>query len=271
MSVVGVATGNGIICRKIIDFGVNYATSKYTTEKVKEILIKGFKFGVTHVLSISNSIAECERNIELSNEIPQLYFTVGCHPHYAKDYKINNQEFISNTLKHPKCFGIGECGLDFNRNFSSKEDQLKVFKLQLELAKTNNKKLYLHCRDAFPEFISILKEINYYDGLVHCFTGTLIQAQELVQLGLKLGITGWLLDNRRNHSLIEVISSNTIPLESFVIETDAPYMCIIKKKKVSYSEDLSLVVSRIAELRQIDEENCNNILYNTALHFLTSN
>ena len=192
------------VCRSIIDFGVNYATSKYTTDKVKDILNRSFKSGVTHVLSISNSIIESERNIVLANEIPQLYFTVGCHPHYAKDFKSSDEEIISKLIQHPKCFGIGECGLDFNRNFSSRAEQLHVFKLQALLAKSQNKKLYLHCRDAYPEFIEILKEVNYFNGLVHCFTGSLIQAQELVSLGFKLGITGWLLDKRRNESLLVV-------------------------------------------------------------------
>jgi len=82
--------------------------------------------------------------------------------------------------------------------FSDPAKQKEVFSLQIDLAKKHNKNLYLHCRDAYDDFIGLLKTRGYYKGLIHCFTGNITQALELVGLGFKLGITGWIFDSRRN-------------------------------------------------------------------------
>lgn len=215
----------------VIDFGVNYAGHRYTHEQILERVENSSLNGVDKIVSISNNIDECIRNIQLSQNIKQLYFTLGVHPHNAKKFKKSDLLFLEKQLSNKKCFGLGEIGLDFNRNYSSKSEQIYAFKNQLLLAKNKGVKVYLHCRDAYKEFIQIIKEINYYNGIVHCFTGTLEQALELTLLGFKLGITGWLLDKRRNASLVEVIQNEQITLEMLLVETDAPFMCPVKKKK----------------------------------------
>lgn len=252
-----------------IDFGVNYSGHGYKEADVKRILENAYNLGVDKVVCISNEMSEAVANIELANKIEQLHFTLGVHPHNAKDFKDSDLKFISDNLSNPKCFGIGEAGLDFNRNFSPRDKQIYAFTKQLELAKQSNSKLYLHCREAYPEFIQIIKQHKYYNGIVHCFTGTLEQALELTNLGFKLGITGWLLDNRRNSDLVSVVSSSNIKLTSLLVETDAPFMAIRStKRKNSLPEDTALVVKRIAELKQIDEIECGKALYANAIEFL---
>lgn len=254
-----------------IDFGVNLALSKrYSNEKINKILEESWNNGVDKVVCISNSIKESKINLELEKKHPNLYFTLGIHPHNANQYKEGDMEFIENNLENKKCFGIGECGLDYNRMFSSKEIQIKVFGLQIDLAKKHNAKLYLHCRDAFDDFIEILKEKNYYNGLVHCFTGNLSQALIFTELGFKLGITGWLLDSTRNGDLVKVIKDKRIKLEMLVVETDAPFMPIYPSKE-SKPSDTSYIVEEIARLKSIDIINCGQILYNNSIDFLCSN
>lgn len=128
--------------------------------------------------------------------------------------------------------------------FSSKEIQLKVFGIFIDLAKKYNEPLYLHCRDAYDDFVNLLKEKNYFKGLVHCFTGNINQALELTQLGFKLGITGWLLDKRRNIDLVNVIKDERITLDMLVVETDAPFMAI-KPAKESVSSDTAYIVEKL--------------------------
>lgn len=253
-----------------VDFGVNYSGHGYGEEDVKKIINDAYNSGVDKVVCISNNMNEAKNNIKLALEIPQLHFTLGVHPHNAKLFKDSDLTFISENLANEKCFGIGEIGLDFNRNFSPQDKQIYAFRKQLELAKNKNAKIYLHCRDAYDEFIKIIKELDYYNGIVHCFTGTLNQARELTNLGFKLGITGWLLDKRRNSDLQKVIQSDDITLNMLLVETDAPFMPV-KPKKYSLPEDTALVVQRIAELKGINEIECGKALYKNAMSFLVSN
>ena len=162
---------------------------------------------------------------------------------------------------------IGECGLDYNRMFSPKESQIFAFESQIKLAQKLNKKLYLHCRDAYHDFIQIIKKYKYYNGLIHCFTGTLPEAIELTTLGFKLGITGFILDQRRNEHLLKVISHPDILLDMLVIETDAPFMQITKGLD-STPSDLWKVLEKIAELKRLSLDIVGTTIYDTSLKFL---
>lgn len=127
--------------------------------------------------------------------------------------------------------------------------------------------MYLHCRDAFLELISIVKTIGHYKGIIHCFTGTLEQALEFTSLGFKLGITGWLLDKRRNADLVRAVSDARITIEMLLVETDAPFMPI-KPKKVSTPIDTAHIVEEIAKLKHLDTVKCGQALYSNAINFL---
>ncbi len=254
-----------------IDFGANFAdTKRYNATELKDLLDKSWASGVDKVVSISNSIKEAKINLKLEKEHTMLYFTLGIHPHNSKEFKDDDITFIENNLNNPKCFGIGECGLDYNRLFSTKEQQIKVFKLQVELAKKHNAKLYLHCRDAFDDFVNILKEANYFNGLVHCFTGNIDQALILTNLGFKLGITGWLLDRRRNADLVNVIRDERIKINMLVVETDAPFMPIHPSKQ-SVPTNTAYIIEEIARLKGIDVIKCGKMIYKNSLNFLTKN
>ncbi len=254
-----------------IDFGVNFANKKrYPNHKLVDILKKSYHEGVDKVVSISNNFDESITNLKLSEEFENLHFTIGIHPHNASSMLKNKDkfiEFIDKNIINPKCFGIGECGLDYNRMFSPKEDQLLAFHLQIELAQKYNKPLYLHCRDAYDDFIQIIKEHTYYKGLVHCFTGNIHQAIELTSLGFKLGITGWLLDKRRNKDLVQVIKDKRITIEMLVVETDAPFMAIHPSKE-SIPTDTGYIVEEIARLKQIDLIMCGKKIYQNSIQLL---
>lgn len=250
-----------------VDFGVNFASQKkYSEPQIKKILNESWNSGVDKVVSISNSIKECHVNVRLSHKYDMVYFTLGIHPHNAKQYTEGDMEILEQFLNNEKCFAVGECGLDYSRMFNPKEKQIEVFKLQIDLAKKYNKKLYLHCRNAYDDFISILKEKQYFNGLVHCFTGlvhcftgNIKQAREFTNLGFKLGITGWIFDKRRNQDLVNVIKDQKINLNCFVVETDAPYMAI-KSARDSVPSDTGKIIEEIARLRNIDVIECGNII-----------
>jgi TatD DNase family protein len=251
-----------------VDFGVNFANkSRYPDVELEKLMEESYNSGVDRVVCISNSIPESKINLELEKKYPNLYFTLGIHPHNAKQFKKSDIAFLETNISNPKCYGIGECGLDYNRMFSPKEKQLEVFGIQIDLASKYNLPLYLHCRDAMDDFIELLKEKNYFNGLVHCFTGNLNQALELVGLGFKLGITGWIFDSRRNKDLVNVVKSKKIPLNMLVVETDAPFMPI-RPAKISIPSDTGYIVEEIARLRQIDIIDCGKQIYSNSIQML---
>jgi len=149
---------------------------------------------------------------------------------------------------------IGECGLDFNRNFSTPQEQERAFSAQLALAAELNLPVFLHCRDAHQRFLTLLDPwLDKLPGAVlHCFTGSAQEAQECIARGLCLGITGWVCDERRGLELREVVPM--IPADRLMIETDAPWLLPrdLKPKPASRRNEPALlghILSTVAELR----------------------
>jgi TatD DNase family protein len=117
---------------------------------------------------------------------------------------------------------IGECGLDFNRNYSPHPDQEKWFVAQLELGMALGKPLFLHSRDAHPRFSEILRAFRPEKAVAHCFTGEKDELHAYLELGLYIGITGWICDERRGTHLLKLVRD--IPREWLLLETDSPYL-----------------------------------------------
>jgi TatD DNase family protein len=154
---------------------------------------------------------------------------------------------------------IGECGLDFNRNFSSAENQRHVFTQQVALAAQLQLPLFLHQRDAFQPWFEILQPfISRVPAMVsHCFTGNKKELQQCLDADMYIGITGWLCDERRGQELRDIVP--LIPLERLMIETDAPYLTprnIRPKPKSSRNEPsyLPYIVTMLAELTDYSEQ-----------------
>jgi TatD DNase family protein len=119
---------------------------------------------------------------------------------------------------------VGECGLDYNRNFSTPQAQRIAFEQQLSMAVETRKPLFLHCRDAFTDFHDMLTPVvaDGARGVVHCFTGNRAEAEAFLAMGLDIGITGWVTDLQRGQALREALPA--IPLDRLHLETDAPYL-----------------------------------------------
>jgi len=160
---------------------------------------------------------------------PDCKATAGVHPHNAKNWNDNILARLEElAAQEPPPDGaivaIGECGLDYNRNFSPQDAQRKCFEDQLKLAAKMGKPVFLHERDAFADFFSILS--NYRSGLpgavVHCFTGGMRELEAYLSIDCYIGITGWICDERRGCHLIPMLTH--IPADRLLLETDAPYL-----------------------------------------------
>jgi len=248
-----------------IDIGCNFATNKYNPNKISKIVTESYNSGVANIISISNSLKEVPKNKELSERFDNIYYTIGVHPHNAK--MINDLKELSILEEYSndkKVVAIGEIGLDYNRMFTPKEKQISVFREQIKIAKKLNKPIYLHCRDAFEDFIDILKSEEYYNGVIHTFTGNKQEAIILFNLGFYFGITGWLLDKRRNTDLVEAI--RIIPNERIMVETDAPYLSIDRKRE-SNPQDTGVIVEEIARIKNVEYVKMGKIIYENTKKF----
>jgi len=183
-----------------------------------------------------------------------LYATVGIHPHDSKTWSDTTLEEMKELLQHPLAVAVGECGLDYNRNFSSREDQIRAFREQVKLAIELKKPLFIHEREAHADLIRVLDEVKEDSGssgelllptiVVHCFTGTKEEAFEYIQRGYYIGFTGTICKKERGAPLRDILPS--IPLERIMVETDAPFMGFKKKKRFSEPADCVDVAKMIA-------------------------
>ena len=171
------------------------------------------------------SIRNSEESFRIAKEYPGiLYSTAGIHPHDAKSFDAQSISKLRNLLKHKHVVSVGECGLDFDRDFSPRNIQETCYKAQLELAIEVQKPLFLHERAAFTRFMAITNEYlpKLPKAVVHCFTGSLTEAKTYLDNGFYLGFTGAISDTKRFSHLKEVIQY--VPLDRMMIETDAPFM-----------------------------------------------
>lgn len=208
----------------LLDIGINLAHDSFDHDR-SEVIQRAADAGVTRMVVTGSSLASTQTALALVQEYPAgMRCTAGVHPHHAADLDAVQLHAIAALAEHPDVVAVGECGLDYFRNFSPREAQLKAFAQQLELAVQLRKPVFLHQRDAHDDFISVMRRYRpqLAGGVAHCFTAGIAEAQAYLEMDLHIGITGWICDERRGHHLREVVRE--IPAERLLIETDAPYL-----------------------------------------------
>jgi TatD DNase family protein len=207
----------------LIDIGLNLAHDSYDRDR-DAVLARAAAAGVVQMVVTGATLAGGERALALAREHPgRLFATAGVHPHHANDLDDAAFAELAALARHPEVVAVGECGLDYFRNFSPRAAQLQAFHRQLELAVEIGKPVFLHQRDAHDDFLAILREhAGAWRGVAHCFTGSAEQLHAYLQLGLAIGITGWICDERRGAHLLALVPQ--IPAGRLLLETDAPYL-----------------------------------------------
>lgn len=210
---------------ELIDICFNFAHSSFRTDE-HAVLKRALEAGVTRLICTGSDIEDSEQSITLAEKYPEhLHATVGIHPHRAASWDNTTADTLRKLAQnHTKVCAIGETGLDFNRDYSPRETQMRAFEAQLALAADLELPAFLHEREAHAPFIRILR--RHRDRLsravVHCFTGNEEELSAYLDLDLHIGITGWICDERRGYHLRNLI--NRIPPDRLMIETDAPYL-----------------------------------------------
>jgi TatD DNase family protein len=258
----------------MFDIGVNL-TSRQLVGDAADLLERAMAAGVTGIAITGTSAAESAQAASLCNELQPAFpgvicCTAGVHPHHASEWNEQTKDQISELAKLPQVVAIGETGLDFNRNFSSPEDQLHAFEEQLKLAAQTGLPVFLHEREAFDEQITLLRKYREHisGGVAHCFTGSREQLHAYLDLGLYIGITGWVCDERRGQELAGLVPE--IPLDKLLIETDAPWLLPRNiqpkpKSKINQPAYLSWISRQVADLLNVSELEVRDQTFKNAL------
>jgi TatD DNase family protein len=204
----------------LIDIGANLTHPAFAPD-LDEVVARARQAGVETIVVTGTTVEDSRRAAEIADRFG-LACTAGVHPHHARDCGPDTIPRLRALASHPHCVAIGECGLDFNRNYSPHPDQEKWFVAQLELGIELGKPLFLHSRDAHPRFSQILLSFKPRKAVAHCFTGEREELRAYLDLGLYIGITGWICDERRGKHLLELVRE--IPKDRLLLETDAPYL-----------------------------------------------
>ena len=208
---------------QLVDIGANLTHPAFHGD-LPEVLARARAAGVATVVVTGTSVAESLHALKTAKDHPDaLLATAGVHPHQASECDASTIPALRVLAQHAQVVAIGECGLDFNRNYSPHPDQEKWFAAQVELACAIHKPLFLHCRDASEKFIEVLRRYESLPPAVaHCFTGDKAELHACLDLDLYVGITGWICDERRGAHLLELVRD--IPSNRLMLETDSPYL-----------------------------------------------
>ncbi|MGC3980840.1 MAG: TatD family hydrolase [Steroidobacteraceae bacterium] len=186
----------------LFDIGLNLTHESFAAD-LDAVLARAAAAGVTQMLITGSDVPHSQAALQLAQRYPDhLRATAGVHPHHAKDFTAATIPALRELLTHPLALAVGECGLDYFRNFSTHEQQEQALRAQLELAVAVGKPVFLHERDAHDAFVGIVNEYlpRLNGGVAHCFTGTPEQVRRYLDMGLHVGVTGWICDERRGAS-----------------------------------------------------------------------
>ena len=208
----------------LIDIGANLTHESFKND-LDATLTNAKHAGVIHIIITGTDLASSREASNLTKLNPSyLSSTVGFHPHAADNVKESDFMKAIQLIELKNVVAIGETGLDYNRNYSSRKAQLKIFEQQLELATQIKLPLFLHQRDAHLDFYPLLTKYRHriVGGVVHCFTASKEILDSYLDLDLHIGITGWICDERRGQDLQKIV--HNIPENRLLIETDSPYL-----------------------------------------------
>jgi len=207
---------------ELIDIGMNLAHDSFDADR-DQVLERARQAGVVQMVITGSSEESTAKARDLARSHPgALFSTAGVHPHHAADLTTEALPALEAAAREREVVAVGECGLDYFRDFSPRDLQRRAFGWQLDIAAKLGKPVFLHQRDAHDDFIAILREHKVTRGVAHCFTAGEKERDAYLELGLHIGITGWINDERRGQHLREVVKG--IPADRLMFETDAPYL-----------------------------------------------
>ncbi len=241
----------------LFDIGANLTQEGFQHD-LDQVLADATAAGVVNLVVTGASLQGSAEAIAIAEHREQLFATAGIHPHHAEQATSENLQQLAEFMGHPKVKAVGETGLDYFRHFTPKDQQIASFERHIELAIDTGLPMFLHERDAYPDFANIIKAYRseLSELVVHCFTGEEEALDAYLELDCYIGITGWICDERRGQHLLPLVKK--IPKDRLLIETDAPYLLprtLRPKPKSRRNEPkyLSHICEFIAEVLEVED------------------
>lgn len=240
---------------------------KQFNEDLEGILKRAKESDVSTIVTVSSAPGSIKNTIELTKKYQNVYGAVGLHPHDAKHFSDKIESDILNALKEKKIVAIGEIGLDFHYNFSTKDEQFIALKRQLKIAKEKNLPIIVHDRESTEELIKIFENDcnGKVNGIMHCFTGDAVSVKRFLKLGMYISFSG-ILTFPKAQSIRD--AAKVVPLDRILVETDSPYLAPVplrgKRNEPSFVKHTAEVLANILglsleELSRITTENAKRI------------
>lgn len=222
---------------------------KFDTDR--DELIASFKDeGLTLTVNIGANIKTSKNSIKLAEKYDFIYASVGVHPNDVGDMTESDLAQLEEWAKHPRVVAIGEIGLDYHYDEPDPEIQKVWFERQLLLAQKLNMPYIIHDRDAHADVLEIIKRVGYFNGVMHCFSGSAEMARQVTDLGMYVSIAGQV--TFKNAPKVQAVAQ-TVPLDKLLIETDSPYLTPEPfRGKRNNSAYVKYTAQKIAELRGMD-------------------
>ena len=234
----------------IFDSHAHYDDARFS-EDVYELLDTLPEKGVSGVISCGVNAESTRFAQALAQKYDYIYAAAGFHPLNLEDVPENAETVLRELLKDPKTVAIGEIGLDYHYEKESRKEQLALFEMQLRLAKELDLPVIVHDREAHDDTLRLLKEIQP-TGVVHCFSGSVEMAKEILKLDMYIGLSG-AVTFKNAVKPVEVAAM--VPAERLLLETDAPYMTPVPfRGKRCDSSLIAYTAARIAEIRGVDTQ-----------------
>lgn len=237
---------------------------KFDTDR--DELIASFKGeGLALAVNIGANIKTSKNSIALAEKYDFIYASIGVHPNDTGDMCDEDLATLEELAKHKKVVAIGEIGLDYHYDEPDSQIQKIWFERQLLLAKKLNMPYVIHDRDAHADVLEIIKRVGYFNGVMHCFSGSPEMARQVTDLGMYVSIAGQV--TFKNAPKVQAVAQ-AVPLDKLLIETDSPYLTPEPfRGKRNNSAYVKYTAQKIAELRGMDVEEIAKITMENGKRF----
>lgn len=236
--------------RNIFDTHAHYDDESFS-EDVRHLFSEFPSNGVSYIVNCATDIKSCKKSQSFAEEFNYVYFAAGIHPHESDNVSNNYLDDLTNFASHNKCVAIGEIGLDYHYDFSDRPSQLMVFEEQLILAKKLSLPVIIHDREAHADTLNLLKKYRP-EGILHCFSGSVESAKEILNLGMYIGLGG-AVTFKNAKKTVEV--AKYVPDDRLLLETDCPYMTPVPfRGQRNDSTYIAYTAEFIATLRGIETQ-----------------
>jgi len=241
-------------------------------EDIEDVIARARAAGVGTIVTICTKVSEVERVLALAERFPQVYCSVGIHPHEAAHQPETDVDTLVRLASHPKVVGIGECGLDYHYDHSPRLRQQAVFRTHITAARRTGLPLIVHSRDADSDTVSMLTEgtepqeagETRLRGVIHCFSSTAELSDGALALGFYISLAG--IVTFKTADTLRGIAA-TVPADRLLVETDAPYLAPVPKR--GKRNEPSFVAHTAALLSALRETDLATLARQTTTNFFT--